>query len=288
MKRELPSERQRLEDALADVKKRIDMLVANCEGKVIPELNDRLEVLRKEREPLQAELQILLAKGSSEDGPPTREWVEERLSKIHEVLKADGPAAALALRALVGGKIVVSEVRRPGKKRHYLRCRMELRLRAVADAARARIDEPDPDHNPAETIEFDLREPERYELLADEAKQLWDSPLTEEEIALKLDCSRALVTKALDHWYAVRGLQRPDGRSCKKRLKRDRKADKLREPIMQLWHKDEAVNEIAKQLQCSMDIVREVVVEWHQKQGLDVPDGRTRRREIRLRRREAS
>jgi DNA invertase Pin-like site-specific DNA recombinase len=286
--RELPTQRRAIESALADVNERIAMLIANSEKQLIPELEARMAELRAQREGLQVDLKKVVAEDGQPGGPPTKEWIEEQLGDLRSRLTGQGAAAAHALRALVGGKIIVTEVRRPGKKRHYLRCRMELRLHAVADAAGARIDEPDPDHNPTETIEFDLREPERCELLADEAKQLWDTPLTEKEVALKLDCSRTLVTHALDHWYAVRGLQRPDGRSLRKRLKRDLKADKLREPIMQLWHKDEAVTDIAKQLQCCMEVVREVVVEWHQQEGLPVPDGRTRRREIRLRRREAA
>ncbi|MEX2309734.1 MAG: recombinase family protein [Pirellulales bacterium] len=286
LQRELPSERQRLEEALADVNQRIGMLVANSEKQVIPELEARMKVLRDERLRLQSELKILLAKGELGEGPPKREWIVRRLEKLHEVLKAGGPAAAHALRALVGGKILVTEIRRPGKKRHYLRGRLELRLRAVADAIGAKIDhEADADEHPVEMIEIDFRKPERHEEIADEAKRLWDDGVLDKEICKQLGCSRTLLSRALDFWYQQRGLIRPDGRTTKKRLKGRRKADRLQPQIMELYHDDVPIMKIADQLNCSPEEVREAVEKWHQERGLAVPDGRARLREIRQKKR---
>ena len=185
LQRELPDERRGLEDALADVNKRIGMLVANSEKQIIPELESRMEVLRSERERLQLALKTLLAKGQQQVGPPTREWIEKQLGRLHEVLQDRGPAAAHALRALVGGKIVVSEVRRPGKKRHFS-------ARTAGASATGCCRSPSAStwrmrrlrsHRVVDNITIDFRKPERHELIADEAKRLWDDGVPDLEIA---------------------------------------------------------------------------------------------------------
>ena len=121
LQRELPSHRRVIEDALGDVDGRIAMLIANSEKQIVPELESRMAELRAKRDSLRAELKTLLADEGRPSGPPTREWIEERLADLRSLLNGHGPAAAHALRALVGGKIVVTEIRRAGKQRHYLR-----------------------------------------------------------------------------------------------------------------------------------------------------------------------
>lgn len=278
-----PNRQKALDDKLADVLGRIKTLVANCETQVVPEIEARLAELRSERESIQAEQRQLLADDESKKGPPTRAWIEERLSDLRSALSEHGPAAAHALRALVGGRIVVTEIRRPGKQRHYLRGRMEVRLRDVGETMGAKIvDGSESEVLRIEIIEIDFRRPERYEQIADEVKRLWDDGLTDKEIAKKVNCGRALIPLALDHWYEQRGLVRPDGRSLKKRLKNRRKADKCQAQIMELWHQDLSVNEIARRLGCCLEIVHEAVTKWHLEGNLPVPDGRARRRQIRL------
>lgn len=287
LKRELPSQRRALEDALADVNRRIAMIVANSERQIVPELESRMVKLRTERQRLQADLRQL-GDDDQPDGPPTREWVEEKLGGLHSLMNNQGPAAVHALRALVGGTISVWEVRRPGKKRHYLRGRLKLHLRAVEESICVKVnDEFASEPKSTEIIEIDFRVPERHEQLAGEVKRLWDDGIPDEEIAKTLRCSRKLVSSSLDHWYEQRGLTRPDGRSCKKRLQGNRKADALQTPIMELWHQDLSVTSIAEQLSYCLETVRAAVTKWHVECGLPVPDGRARRREIRLKRRDA-
>jgi hypothetical protein len=107
------------------------------------------------------------------------------------------------------------------------------------------------------------------------------------EIGKQFGCGRALVSRALDFWYEQRGLIRPDGRTQKKRLKNRRMADQLQTQIMELWDQELSVNEIAQRFACCLEIVHEAVSKWHTERGLPIPDGRTRRREIRLKRRAA-
>jgi site-specific DNA recombinase len=288
LQHELPSRRRAIDDALSDVDARIAMLVSNSEKQIVPELETRMTELRTQRDSLRAELKKLLADEGRPSGPPTRKWLEERLADLRSVLTDHGPAAAHALRALVGGRIVVTEIKREGKQRHYLRGRMELRLFALAGAVGVQLgDESDADPATTEVVEIDFRRIERHEEIADEVKRLWDDGMIDMEITKLFGCSRTLISSALDHWYEKRGLTRPDGRSCKKRPAGNRKADKLQSQIMELWHQDLSVSAISEQLGCGLEIVREAVTKWHVERGLPVPDGRARRREIRLKRRDA-
>jgi DNA invertase Pin-like site-specific DNA recombinase len=284
---ERPNRKQVVAEKLAEVEGAIQNLIANCEKGVVPELEVRLSELRVDRDTYRAEQQQLIADEESMKGPPTRAWIEEGLSNLRSILSAQGPAAAHALRALVGGSIVVTEVHRPGKKRHYLTGRMELRLVSIGDAVGVQLAASDLDCRMSEIIALDFRLPERHEQIADEAKRLWDDGLTEKEIAVKINCGRAMVSRALDDWYEKRNLVRPDGRSLRKRLKNRRKAELLQPRIMELWDQDLSVNEIAERVDCCLEIVHEAVKNWHKDRDLPVPDGRARRRQIRLRRREA-
>jgi site-specific DNA recombinase len=81
----------------------------------------------------------------------------------------------------------------------------------------------------------------------------------------------------------VRGLQRPDGRSQRGRLKGRRTSDKLQSDIMELWNAQELeVQEIADKLGCGLESIREAVVDWHTQRGVPAPDGRARRKAMRL------
>jgi site-specific DNA recombinase len=283
LQRELPNQRKAAEDALADVERRIARLVDQCEEQDVPELAARLKARRAERDALQTELRCLHEDDQRLAEPPTAAWVEERLADLRTVLHNGGPAAAHALRDLVGGKIVVTEIRRPGRKRHYLRGRLVIRLRALSTTLAATTDDAGGvDDGPEEAVEIDFRPLQPYEELAEKAKELWDAGLEIEEIGQQLGCGRALVTRALHHWYLQRGETPPDGRSCRKRLKGRRKAETLQAQIMELWHADLLVQDIASQLGCCMEIVHEAVSAWHEERGLPIPDGRARRREIRL------
>jgi len=48
--------------------------------------------------------------------------------KLHTLLSGKHPAAALALQSLIAGRIIVTEIRQPGKDRHYLQGRFRIKL----------------------------------------------------------------------------------------------------------------------------------------------------------------
>jgi len=62
--------------------------------------------------------------------------------------------------------------------------------------------------------------PHKYQLLAAQAKALWDDGLLILEIASRLGCNRATARSAVKEWYVSRGLPIPDGRGRRKSLDR--------------------------------------------------------------------
>jgi len=212
---------------LAAVTQRIARLVDAIEGGAASsDVGDRLALRRAEAGELERSVAEL---GRAEEGrppEPTGEWVAARFGALESVLAAGGPAAALALRDLVGGRISVRRIERPGRSRHYLQARFTIRSAGVAKNLRG---EPPPadvegaggQAGRADEIIVDLRELAPWEEVAEEAKALWDRGLTNGEIAERLGCDRNQVTKAIAAWHARRGLEPPDGRARWRRLARE-------------------------------------------------------------------
>jgi DNA invertase Pin-like site-specific DNA recombinase len=286
IQRERPNRKKAIEGKLTELDRRIGNLVKNCEEGLIPEIEQRLKELRNERQNLRLEFKQLAVDENPGGGPPTREWIESRLMDLRSVLNARGPAAAHALRTLVGGKIVVTEVRHPGKQRHYLNACFELQLTEAAAMAGVSADI-GAVNDAVEVVEIDIRRPQRREEIADEVKRLWDAGVKELDICKQLGMSRTLFSSALDYWYAKNDAVRPDGRQTRGRIPSDRRADKLQNQIMDLFKQDLPISVIAERTGCGLEVVREAVTKWHAQSGLPVPDGRARRREIRVRKRAA-
>ncbi|MAT69436.1 MAG: hypothetical protein CMJ58_07905 [Planctomycetaceae bacterium] len=276
---------------IAEVDRKIKKLLDRCEDDDNPELSGRLRERQEERARLQGDLQRLQACGTRQSAPPTAEWIEEQLTKLREVLVSDAPAAAHALRQLIDGKIVVTEVTYTtdrGTTKRYLRGAFRIPLARVG-AALTNITWDSGDGDPdSELIEIDFREPPRHEALAADVKQLWEEGLTLKQIGERLSCSHTLVDRALNYWYLTHDEVRPDGRSLRGRLTPKRKAHDIVDDVMELYNQDLLVSEIADRLNCGVHLVRQAVEKHFTDRGLPVPDGRTRRKEIRLRREQAA
>lgn len=121
--------------ALADVERKIDRLVDQIEnGLDEPDIGSRLQKRRAERDDLFKTVERL-NKLNDRRGPElTRDWIREQLSRLHETLAGEAPAAAHALAQLVGGAIVVTEVREPGRSRDFLRGRFTLHTDAAIES----------------------------------------------------------------------------------------------------------------------------------------------------------
>ncbi|MBX3427546.1 MAG: recombinase family protein [Pirellulales bacterium] len=273
---------------LADVEQRIANLVNLCEEQGAPELLDRLRELRQERERLDLDLRRPGEGDRKMATPPTAEWVTEKLRTLDATLRGEAPGAAHALRSLLRGSIVVTEHRERndrGVEKRYLRGRFEICVPSCAVLlGEDQASNPTPDEESRHVVDVDFRAVERHVQLADQIKDSFDAGLPVAEICQRFKISETLYLRAWKHWHASRGLQVPDGRSLRSRLERQRQADVRREEIMFLWRQDLAYGEIAARLDIGIEVVRQAVVADHEQRGEPVPDGRRRRKDIRLRR----
>ncbi|BBO35141.1 hypothetical protein PLANPX_4753 [Lacipirellula parvula] len=277
-----PANTLAVEQKLGDVKRRIEKLMNLCETEDSPDLKKRLIARCAERDALQQKLAQLSTASCISVAPPTEEWIISQLSDMRELISSKGPAAHAALRALVDGRIVAYEVKTPGRSRFYHRLKFDVQLYNVLSStisANLVFKELE-----GCKVELDVREPPQYEALAEQIKVDFDAGLSIAEIKTKHGCSYTVIDKAMKHWHEINGVSRPDGRSLRGRLPKQRASDQLLEQVMELWGLDLPVREIAARLECGLETVRAAVVTWHESRGLPVPDGRVRRKSIRLKR----
>ena len=100
---QVPSELAGAERSLAQVDERISNLVDSVEnGLCVPELETRLAERRSERDAWAEKVDRLRRAQDNRKPPPTGAWVDQKLRRLGDVFSNGGPAAALALRDLVG------------------------------------------------------------------------------------------------------------------------------------------------------------------------------------------
>ena len=283
----VPAELSCAQQALADLDRRIERLVDRIErGLDDPDVEHRLGDRRSERRKLRKRVEKL-QQANEHCGPePTVEWVQERLRDLSDTLRGDAPAAAYALRDLLGGQIVVAEIRDEGRQRFRLQGCFRLTACAIADAvAGHRTTESCASTGPEdldEEIVIDFVDPNPLDAESEKAKELYDKDTLNADIARQLGCSRSKVTKLLKHWFESRGLEMPDGRSRRSQLDR-----KHTEPPMYQLVSDEVkrlsddgllFGEIASEIGCDRNTVTKALAFWHESRGKVAPDGRTRRK----------
>ena len=217
---------------------------------------------------------------------PTEEWVAERLDNLADQLQSGDTAAALALRALVGGQILIREIREPERKRYFtqgifvIRSVQVVRAVGLLSAATTENDALTKDDS-GEQIVLEFREAPISSKIADQVKALWDDGLLVRDIAAKVGWNRNVVAEALAWWFRQRGLEPPDGRKCRDRLDpRPTLHEQLAEQVKQLWDKELLIQDIAKALGCTRDVVTAAIQHWFHSRGLPIPDGRERRKSL--------
>jgi DNA invertase Pin-like site-specific DNA recombinase len=278
-----PAELAAAERALSDISAKIARLVDAIEtGLDDPDLKARLEARRDERRVLAKTLDELRRTKDTEASEPTEEWVKQRLEQLHECLQGDQPAAAIALRELLGGKIVVSEIRGDGK-RHRLQDRFTICAGAVAGLAAVSPQTFGKEGDLlSDEIVVEFVDPNPLDAEAEEAKVLYDQGLMSTDIARKLGCSKSKVTKLIRHWFEVRGEAMPDGRARRSQLDRQHTDPQLYQTIAddvkRLCDDGVLLQEIAERLDCDRNTVTKALRYWHTSRGLCAPDGRTRRK----------
>jgi DNA invertase Pin-like site-specific DNA recombinase len=287
----IPTELAATEKAIADVDLKITRLVDRIEkGDNDPDICRRLEERREERRQLIRRRDQLQQSQISQQQAPTEDWLRGQLQQLDRVLHEPTPAAAYALRDLVGGSIVVTEIKTEGKKRHHLRGSFTLRTAAVARAA---VFQGQVQQQPAgtpetsdggEQIVINFVDPDPLDKKSEGAKALYDQGLLNVATAKELKCSKSQVTKLLHHWYESRGLQMPDGRSRRSQLPVKHldplPYQLLEKQVMELYDQNYLLQDIATIVDHHRDTITAVIRRWHEARGLPVPDGRTRRKSL--------
>ena len=111
---QLPTQLTQTRKQLAEVNQKVARLLDTVEAGTAPEdVQERLDLRRSEKQALERTLSELERHESMRHPEPTEAWVLERFQELEAVLREGGPAAALALRGLVGGRIVVRQIKRP-------------------------------------------------------------------------------------------------------------------------------------------------------------------------------
>ena len=278
--RELPSALDNVRNQVAELDQKIRILTDLLEkGADSISLRERLDERETERRDSLGTLRKLEEAEQHRGPPPSEEWVAEQLRTMESILSGACPAAALALRKLVGGAIEIEQIERPGRRRHYLRATFTIRTANIAKAISSSglsLEHAAVSSNDEKVI-VDLVLPDEVDSLADVVKEKFDSGIKFRQIAADLGCGLPRVRKAFERWYQIHGQQAPDGRSCRKRLPRQNKAETMVDAVMEHWHKGLSNSAIAALLKCDRNLITEVVRIYHRKNGLPLPEGRKRR-----------
>ncbi len=206
---ELAAVRQQIVDAERKRERLLDQIESGVE---IPDLTARLERRSSEIRELREKETSLLRSGKQSDTPPSEEWLREQLSQLGAVLKEKTPAAAYAIRDLVGGAIRVHEVGRTGRHRRILRATFTLQATSLASSLGLAVTASDDAPTCGEQIEIEMVDPDICHR-AIEARRLYDQGLPNKEIAKQMGVTRSRVTALLKESFGSSGETMPDGRS---------------------------------------------------------------------------
>ena len=281
---QVPRELSTAERTLAEVQRKIGRLVDRVENGVDdPDVKKRLKERRSERRCCLKEIDRLRRRNENRGPEPSMGWVRDRLKQLSETLHGDTPAAALALRELVGGRIVVTEIRRDGRQRHYLQGRFMIRSTSVATAAVGKNgeDKGTADEEQTEEIVIDFVDPDPIVAQSEEVKKLYDQDHMNVEIGRILGWSKSQVTKLLKFWFESRGLTMPDGRARRSTLPQKQSLgpqyQRIATEAKRMWDENFAVVEIARRLDCCDGTVWKAIADWHRVRGLPAPTAKDRR-----------
>lgn len=284
---QVPQELATDERSLSEVQRKIDRLVDRVENGVDDrDVKKRLQERRAEKRRLVKEIDRLRRVNENRGPEPSMDWVRDQLNELSDAVNGDTPAAALALRELVGGRIVVTEIRRDGRQRHYLQGRFTIRSTAVATAVIGKNGEDNDtaDDEHTEEIVIDFVDPDPMIPQSEEAKKLYDQGYMNVEIAKILGWSKSQVTKILKFWFESRGLTMPDGRARRSTLPQKQSVvpqyQRIVEEAKRLWDANFAVVEIARRLDCCDMTVWKAIAEWHRVRGLPIPTAKDRRQRL--------
>ncbi len=277
----LPNELRDTEAALGDVNRRISRLVDQVEeqDRPDPDLQERLTARRSERRQLEDKLAALRRRADIVPQEPTELRVQAQLGRLQEVLQAPTPAAAFALRDLVGGRIVVHEIRTEGRKRFFLRGTFQIQVAQLLNGLEIEAGQDTTAGSPlCEEITIDFVRPNPLDAKAEHAKALRDTGLSHQQIAEQMGCWPSQVTKLLKHWTKLYGQALPP--KAQKHDLQQCKYQQIADEVMRRVETGELLTEIATALGVDRNTVTAALRWAYAQRGLEASDGRTRRKEL--------
>lgn len=212
---------------------------------------------------------------------PTLELVETQLSNLLDVVRSGTPAAIEAFQGLIDGPIFVEEVPIPNRKRKALKAEMRVHPVVVAQSLLGRTAVGSRPIVPSEVVALDFRGETIAEEQARKAHTLWNQGLGCGEIADVLGVTASRVTAIFRHAEDVLGIPYP---ATRRRGRKGPVSERIEPDVIAAWTEGSLICDIAKQLRVCRPTVHKILKRWHESQGLPMPDGRTRRTSLAIKR----
>lgn len=277
----VPAAIREKERAIHVLSQKIERLLDSVESGNSPDdLQQRLIRRREEKTTLDNELRVLQREVVTAYQAPNAAWLREQLSKLYEVLQGCSPAANQALRTLVGEEILMEEINHPLKNTKAFRGHFRLHVHGISGDSGGSSDGLNNTNQP-EMVSIEFILPDENEAQRQVAKKMYDAGEPEFKIAEALGVSRSRVTAILKEVYALLGMEKPDGRTRRSQIEVKHKTPPLyqakADEVMKLFNQGLLLGKIADRLGIDRNTVTSSVKYWHEKNGLPVPDGRSRR-----------
>lgn len=287
---QIPSELASAEKAIVEIKGKQKNILDRMEDGIVDDcVNERLKKHSDDLQEMVRKRDDLLRSDETRMPEPTIDWLQQQLDNLGACLREITPAAAYALRDLVGGRIIVREIPREGRKRCQMRGEFTLTVGAVAatvvgTSLATESEEFDGAGTFTEHIIIDFVDPNPLDAKAAKAKELYDQGMLHCDIHKELKCSLSMVTKLLKHAFKLLGEPFPDGRGRRSELAKKQSEpplyQKLSEEVYRLSATELHLEEIAERLDVDANTVTRALGYAHETRGLPVPDGRVRRYQL--------
>lgn len=285
-----PTRLQQLKAQDTKIARSIEFAVVN-----LGETDDDLQLaqnlvrqLRQQRAALLAEIKQLEAAQHRQIRVPSATEVVSFLGELQQVLETaafsppDQEAGRVreVFRLITGGRISLFQ---QGERRKYggwLRGRFRC---DVLGYSVQKLTGTVPAGQPAgEDVVVDFLPPVVEHPHLERAWELHEGGYPNKQIAEELCCSRSMITKLLKLAAKKYGVTLEDGRARRGRLKCDQEGpppyQRIADEVKRLADDGVLFRVIADQLHCSLTLITKAWKFWHMSRGLEVPDGRTRRK----------
>jgi site-specific DNA recombinase len=131
---EIPDVLKQTQNQLRDVEQRIGQVLDALEQGIKGEsVQERLNTLESEKARLSQRLAEIQQLPASQNPMPNDEWVAEQLRALSALLR-DHHSGAISICRAILGDIVAEEIKSPGKRRGYIRLRIQLQTQEMVNA----------------------------------------------------------------------------------------------------------------------------------------------------------